>query len=81
MGFAGTSTWIKDLIQSHNTVSLRLRQTVSGRFGQIGGRITVILRQDLPDEARAELAAIAAEVTQLQTDMIRGHFDDCESDS
>lgn len=81
MGFAGTSTWIKDLIQSHNTVSLRLRQRVSGRFGQIGGRINVILRQDLPDEARCELAAIAAEITQLQTDMIRGHFDDCESDS
>lgn len=80
LGFPGLSAWIKDLMYSHYTVSLHLRRIVSGRLGQIGARIAAITAQDIPEDISRELSAVSKAVAQLQTDIIRGDIDACESD-
>ena len=80
LGFSGLSAWIKDLMHSHDTVSLHLRRIVSGRLGQIGARIAGIIEQDISEDISRELSAVSKAVAQLQTDMIRGDIDACESD-
>ena len=80
LGFPGLSAWIKDLMHSHDRVSLHQRRIVSGRLGQIGARIAAMTSQDIPDDMSRELSAMARAVAQLQMDMVKGDIDASESD-
>lgn len=48
---------------------------------RLGARIAAITAQDIPEDISRELSAVSKAVAQLQTDMIRGDIDACESDT
>jgi len=81
LGFRGLSAWIKDLMDSHDCISLRLRRVASGHLGLIGSRLGRLAETDISGDARIEVQGIAAQVAQLQRDVIRGTQDVGESDS
>jgi hypothetical protein len=81
LGFRGLSAWIKDLIDSHDHISLRLRCVMAGHLGQIGARLGELAETDISDDTRIEVQGIAAQVAQLQRVVIRGTHHVGESDS
>jgi len=74
-GYDTLATWIKDIIRTHGAVSLRLRQTTCGRLGQIGARVTGLLGPSLPADLTAEVTALAADIAQVQKDLMTGGRD------
>lgn len=74
-GYDKLSAWIKDIIRTHGTVSLRLRQTTCGRLGQIGARVRGLLGPSLPADLTEEVTALAADIAQVQKDLMTGGRD------
>lgn len=79
-GYDTLSTWIKDIIRTHDTVSLRLRETTCGQLGQIGARVTGLLSPSLSADLTKEITALAADIAQVQLDLITGGRDAGGSD-
>ncbi|MCX7567734.1 hypothetical protein OS189_15420 [Sulfitobacter sp. F26169L] len=79
-GFDSLSAWIKDLINSNGELSLHLRRMISGRLGQIGARVVILGKKDVPSAVEDELAAIVSDITLLQTALIEGDINARKSD-
>lgn len=79
-GFRSLSAWIKDCLHSEGQMSLHLRRVLCGRLGQIGARMIALAGSDLPEDAKTEVHALAAEITQLQDNLISGRIDAREAD-
>ena len=79
-GFPSLSAWVMDLMQTQGRMSLRLRRVMSGQLGQIGARLAVLACRDLPDDAKAETSALAAEIARMQHDLMTGLPDAPETD-
>lgn len=80
LGFNSLSAWIKDLINSNGAPSLHLRRMLSGRLGQIGARVAMLGKKDMPKVVEDELAAIVSDIMLLQTTLIKGDVSACKSD-
>lgn len=80
-GFASLSAWIKDLIKSEGGMSLRMRQMISGRLGQIGGRVSGLPDLQRRSDVRAEALLISQDLQRLQTQIRKGDADAGEGDS
>ncbi len=79
-GFSSVSAWIKDLIKSEGGMGLRMRQVISGRLGQIGGRVSDVPDLQRRSDIRAEALLITQDLQRLQTQIRNGDSDAGQSD-